>query len=55
MMSSAVIIIIFAALSAGAYSGGSVTGMLNALSAYRFLIGIGIGGEYPAVSASDNL
>jgi MFS family permease len=31
MMVAALIITVFAALSAGAYSGGSITGMLNAL------------------------
>ncbi|KAG8991316.1 hypothetical protein FRB90_001394, partial [Tulasnella sp. 427] len=44
-------------LLAGAYgAGGSIGGMLAALSAYRFLIGIGIGAEYPAgsVAASEN-
>lgn len=56
MMLAALIIIVFATLSAGAYAGGSIVGMLNALSAYRFLLGIGIGGEYPAgsVAASEN-
>lgn len=51
LLLSTTILIIFAALSAGAYgAGGSLGGMLAALTAYRFLIGIGIGGEYPAGS-----
>lgn len=51
LMISTIILIIFSALSAGAYgAGGSLSGMLAALTAYRFLVGIGIGGEYPAGS-----
>ncbi|GAM89893.1 hypothetical protein ANO11243_079330 [Dothideomycetidae sp. 11243] len=50
---STIIILVFAALSAGSYSaGGSVGGLLAALTAYRFLTGIGIGGEYPAGSVA---
>jgi len=42
---------LFAALAAGSYgAGGTVHGLLSALAAYRFLLGIGIGGEYPAGS-----
>lgn len=42
---------VFAALAAGSYGAhGSINGMLSALAAYRFLLGIGIGGEYPAGS-----
>jgi MFS family permease len=41
----------FAALSTGAYgAGGSASGLFAALAAYRFLIGLSIGGEYPAGS-----
>ncbi|PNS15121.1 Cell division control protein 45 [Sphaceloma murrayae] len=48
---STIIILIFAALSAGSYgAGGSQGGLFAALTAYRFLTGIGIGGEYPAGS-----
>lgn len=48
---STIIIIIFAALGAGSYgAGGSPTGLFAALTAYRFFLGIGIGGEYPAGS-----
>ncbi|OQU97432.1 hypothetical protein CLAIMM_03363 [Cladophialophora immunda] len=53
LLTTTVILIIFSALSAGAYGdGGSLNGMLAALTAYRFLVGIGIGGEYPAGSVS---
>ena len=42
---------IFAALSAGAYGyHDSISGLFAALAAYRFLIGLAIGGEYPAGS-----
>ena len=40
---STVILFVFAALSAGSYGGGSIDGMLAALTAWRFLLGIGIG------------
>jgi MFS family permease len=49
---STVIMIVFTALSAGAYGGGTLNGMVAALTAYRFLVGIGIGGEYPAGSVA---
>ncbi|GAA6060458.1 hypothetical protein JCM10212_000886 [Sporobolomyces blumeae] len=57
MLSASCIIIIFTALSAGAYgAGGSTVGMLQALIAYRCLAGVGIGAEYPAgsVACSEN-
>ncbi|TGO34634.1 hypothetical protein BHYA_0188g00010 [Botrytis hyacinthi] len=48
---STVILIVFAALGAGSYGyHGSVQGLFAALAAYRFLVGVGIGGEYPAGS-----
>ncbi|KAF9697980.1 hypothetical protein EKO04_004532 [Ascochyta lentis] len=48
---STIIIILFAALGTGSYgAGGSPSGLLAALVAYRFFLGIGIGGEYPAGS-----
>lgn len=48
---STIILFVFAALSAGSYgAGGSIPGLFAALTAYRFLLGIGIGGEYPAGS-----
>lgn len=44
LMASTILLIIFAALSAGSYgAGGSLGGMLAALTAWRFLLGIGIG------------
>lgn len=43
LMVSTVVLVVFAALSAGAYGGGTVSGMLAALTAWRFLIGVGIG------------
>ena len=53
LMASTVILIIFAALGAGSYGAhGSVGGLLAALTAYRFFLGIGIGGEYPAGSVA---
>ncbi|KAL9604654.1 MAG: hypothetical protein Q9219_000374 [cf. Caloplaca sp. 3 TL-2023] len=53
LMASTVILIVFAALSAGSYgAGGNLGGMLAALTAWRFLLGIGIGGEYPAGSVA---
>ncbi|KAG8949239.1 hypothetical protein FRC04_008841 [Tulasnella sp. 424] len=57
MIAATFIVVVFAALSAGAYgAGGSINGTLAALLAYRFLIGIGIGAEYPAgsVAAAEN-
>lgn len=53
LMISTIILFVFAALSAGAYgANGSTYGMFAALTAYRFLIGVGIGGEYPAGSVA---
>ncbi|KAG0649240.1 Glycerophosphodiester transporter GIT2 [Hyphodiscus hymeniophilus] len=52
LLVSTTIMIIFAALSAGAYGGGTLDGMVAALTAYRVLVGIGIGGEYPAGSVA---
>lgn len=51
LFTSTIILFIFAALSAGAYgAGGSLSGTFAALAAYRLLLGIGLGGEYPAGS-----
>jgi MFS family permease len=48
---STIILFVFAALGAGSWgANGSVPGLFAALTAYRFLLGIGIGGEYPAGS-----
>jgi MFS family permease len=53
LLISTVILIVFAALGAGSYGyKGSVQGMFAALTAYRFFVGIGIGGEYPAGSVA---
>lgn len=53
MLASTIILIVFAILAAGAWgAGGSIYGMLSALTAYRFFLGIGIGGEYPAGSVA---
>ncbi len=43
LMTSTIILFVFAALGAGSYGGGSINGMLQALTAWRFLLGIGIG------------
>lgn len=53
LLLSTIILIIFAALGAGAYGyHGSAGGLFAALTAYRFLVGVGIGGEYPAGSVA---
>lgn len=53
LLLSTIILIVFAALGAGAYGyKGSHQGLFAALTAYRFLVGIGIGGEYPAGSVA---
>lgn len=53
MIVSTLIIIFFTILGSGAWgAGGSIYGMLAALTAYRFFLGIGIGGEYPAGSVA---
>lgn len=44
LLISTIILIVFAALGAGSYgAGGSIQGLFAALTAYRFLLGIGIG------------
>ncbi|PYH45076.1 putative MFS phospholipid transporter (Git1) [Aspergillus saccharolyticus JOP 1030-1] len=53
LMISTIILFIFAALCAGAYGyNNSHYGLFAALTAYRFFLGIGIGGEYPAGSVA---
>lgn len=53
MIASTLILIIFAILCSGSWgAGGSVSGMLAALTLYRFFLGIGIGGEYPLGSVA---
>ncbi|RAL67053.1 hypothetical protein DID88_007833 [Monilinia fructigena] len=50
---STLILFVFAGLGAGAYGyHGSAGGLFAALAAYRFLVGVGIGGEYPAGSVA---
>ena len=44
LLAATIILFIFAALGAGSYgAGGSIPGLFAALTAYRFLLGIGIG------------
>ncbi|KAL7775547.1 hypothetical protein CFE70_009390 [Pyrenophora teres f. teres 0-1] len=51
LFTSTIIIILFAILGTASYgAGGSPSGLLTALVVYRFFLGIGIGGEYPAGS-----
>ncbi|KAI5282920.1 hypothetical protein KEM54_002471 [Ascosphaera aggregata] len=53
LMASTIILIIFAILCTASYgAGGSIGGMFTALTAYRFFLGVGIGGEYPAGSVA---
>ncbi|KAJ5717757.1 Glycerophosphodiester transporter GIT2 [Penicillium malachiteum] len=53
LMISTIILFVFAALAAGSYGWhGSDYGLFAALTAYRFFMGIGIGGEYPAGSVA---
>ena len=57
LLIATLILFVFAALSAGAYGAdGNPYGLFAAITAYRFLIGIGIGAEYPAgsVAAAEN-
>lgn len=51
LLTSTIIMIIFAIMSTGAYgAGGTPEHLFQALAAYRFFLGIGLGGEYPAGS-----
>jgi MFS family permease len=51
LVTSTIILIMFAILAAGSYgSHGRLENMLIALTVYRFFLGVGIGGEYPAGS-----
>ncbi|KKA27197.1 hypothetical protein TD95_002118 [Thielaviopsis punctulata] len=50
LLVSTVILIVFTALATGSYYHGSATGLFNMLTAWRFFVGVGIGGEYPAGS-----
>ncbi|KAJ6782827.1 hypothetical protein PWT90_10916 [Aphanocladium album] len=47
---STIILIVFTALATGSYYKGEAVGMFNMLTAWRFFVGVGIGGEYPAGS-----
>ncbi|KAG8165548.1 hypothetical protein KVR01_004100 [Diaporthe batatas] len=50
LLISTIILMVFTALAAGSYYKGDAVGMFNILTAWRFFVGIGIGGEYPAGS-----
>ncbi|KAF2635612.1 MFS general substrate transporter [Massarina eburnea CBS 473.64] len=53
LFASTIIILLFATLGTASYgAGGSPNGLISALVAYRFFLGIGIGGEYPAGSVA---
>ncbi|KAK8044939.1 hypothetical protein PG993_004963 [Apiospora rasikravindrae] len=52
LLVSTLILIIFTALAAASYWHGETIGMFNILTAWRFFVGIGIGGEYPAGSVA---
>ncbi|KAK0704181.1 major facilitator superfamily domain-containing protein [Apiosordaria backusii] len=52
LLLSTLILIVFTALSTGSYYKGDTVGMFNVLTAWRFFVGIGIGGEYPAGSVA---
>ncbi|EPY53136.1 glycerophosphodiester transporter [Schizosaccharomyces cryophilus OY26] len=57
MITATLILLVSTALCAGAYGyHGSINGMLSAMIAYRFFLGIGLGAEYPcgSVAASEN-
>ncbi|OAA74218.1 MFS phospholipid transporter Git1 [Cordyceps fumosorosea ARSEF 2679] len=47
---STIILIVFTALATGSYWKGEALGMFSMLTAWRFFVGVGIGGEYPAGS-----
>lgn len=53
LMASTLVLILFAILCTAAYRyHGSTYGLFSALAAYRFFLGIGIEGEYPAGSVA---
>ena len=53
MVLASSLLVLFSVLSACSYgAGGSVHGMLAALTAFRFFLGVGIGGEYPSGSVA---
>jgi MFS family permease len=50
---STLFVILFAALGTGSYgAGGTSQALITALVVYRFFLGVGIGGEYPAGSVA---
>ncbi|MCJ1404096.1 hypothetical protein MMC11_007321 [Xylographa trunciseda] len=53
LLISTLLLILFSILATASYgAGGSTYGLFSALTAWRFLLGIGIGGEYPAGSVA---
>ena len=46
LLVSTIILIVFTALAAGSYYRGQPVGMFNMLAAWRFFVGIGIGGMH---------
>ncbi|KAK6371283.1 glycerophosphoinositol permease [Exophiala oligosperma] len=53
LLASTGILIVTATLCTGAYGyQGSISGLFVALTVYRFFLGVGIGGEYPAGSVA---
>ncbi|ORX40191.1 phospholipid transporter [Kockovaella imperatae] len=53
MLACTMIVFVFSALQAGAKgAGGTPEALIDALIAYRFLVGVGIGGEYPTGSVA---
>lgn len=49
MVFASMVLVVFSILAAGAWgAGGSTHGLFRALQAYRFILGIAIGAEYPA-------
>ncbi|KAG5440174.1 hypothetical protein PCANB_001743 [Pneumocystis canis] len=49
---ASVLLVVFSILSSAAYYRSTNEGIINTLIIYRFLLGIGIGGEYPAGSTA---
>ncbi|MCJ1477799.1 hypothetical protein MMC13_006472 [Lambiella insularis] len=53
LLISTILLIFFAIMATASYgAGGSIYGLFSALTAWRFFLGIGIGGEYPAGSVA---
>lgn len=52
LLTSTGILLVFTALATGSYWHGEPVGMFNMLVAWRFFVGVGIGGEYPAGSVA---